>query len=101
MHSGSAERARHLRVPGTGYSVPHPEGTRTALPVPGPAIVFPKIGFALSISMFRRSLAAGSARISVDGRFAFGGFGTGAAVEVAAVGFDLLLGGHGTAPATG
>jgi len=30
---------REVRGPGTGYSVPRPEGTRTALPVPGPAPV--------------------------------------------------------------
>ncbi len=39
--------------------------------------------------------------IAADGSLAFRGLGAAAAAGIAAVGFDLLLAGHGTPPATG
>ena len=39
--------------------------------------------------------------VAADGSLAFGGFGARAAAGAAAVGFDLLVAGHGTPPATG
>jgi len=39
--------------------------------------------------------------VAADGGLAFGGFGAGAALGIAAVGLDLLVAGHDTPPATG